>query len=607
MTNKGIVLKPLNYIKNSFYIIRLCWSVNKNRVVLEFLRCIVEYIEKIGFGIYFFKIIFDLIYKKANFHTICLYVVNVVIVLLSLTFFMVWYDKYYSPVSSIIISSRLNKMVFRKALEVDLECYENEKFYDIYMFSSEQVNENVLLILNNICKTITSLIASIYVVIYIYTINGKNVLFFILPILGIVYVARKVNTIYYYRYTDSLPFYRKMDYVNRIMTFYNNAMEVKLTNIFMVCKKIYSDAFNDLKKVIRKYAVKSIGNNTLQCILVFVFFSDGLILYNAYLVKYDRLSFYNFIILINAIGSLIWIIIDALSYLGKMSENALCGDKLKTFFNYENKIKDDKDAIEPSRIMSSISLNNVSFTYKGADTPAIKNICIDIKKNEKITIVGENGSGKSTLIKLLLRLYDAQVGQITYNGRNIKEYKIKSYRKLFTTAFQDYQIFAVSLAENILGRTPNNQTDYNIVNEALRKANIDNYVNNLKMKSNTVLTKEFDNNGIELSGGLKQKLALARAFSKDSVIAIFDEPTSALDPIAEHVMFNNILNFCKDKAVILISHRFINLDKFDKIYVMEKGEIVESGTHIELMQLNGKYAKMFYQQAERFNNSGGKL
>ncbi|MBB2183538.1 ABC transporter ATP-binding protein [Lachnospiraceae bacterium MD1] len=590
-----------NNVHGASYIMMLCWTLNKKRVVLEFLRSLLDYGERIVYGIYFFKIIFFLIEKKAGFSEIIGIDLIAMGILAVVTLFNKWFDIWYTPISNNEISGKLNLKIFKKSAEVDLECYEDTNFYNTIMLSSEQANEKVTSAMQNIIKLYTSMLASIFVIIYIFTINRTNVLFLLCPVVGLVFVAKKVNKMYYLRYVNSLPFYRVIDYVNRIMSLENYSKEVKLTNIFEVMQAKYTEAYKGIKKVAKDCALKVISLNVTQCMLVFVFFSNGILLYNAYCTSITKtISFYNFIVLANAIGSLAWIIVDTLNFIGKMSDNALCGNNLKHFFEYENKVVNNEYSVSPEKESDTIRIKNLFFTYKNADEPVLKNINMEINKNEKIAIVGENGSGKSTLIKLILRLYDAQEGEILYNNKNIKSYKINEYRKLFTTAFQDFQVFSLTIAENILNREIKNQDDYTKVEKALCKSGMNEYTQTLKKKYDSVLTREFAEDGEVLSGGQNQKLAIARAYANDFSIGIFDEPSSALDPIAESQVYKSIMDTCSDKMLILVSHRLSSVIDVDKIYMMENGEIIESGCHDELIKLDGKYAKMYMNQAKSY-------
>ncbi|MBQ2117148.1 MAG: ATP-binding cassette domain-containing protein, partial [Lachnospiraceae bacterium] len=251
----------------------------------------------------------------------------------------------------------------------------------------------------------------------------------------------------------------------------------------------------------------------------------------------------------------------------------------------------------PDKAFETLEFRNVSFSYQGEET--IKNLSFVIKKDQTVALVGHNGAGKTTIIKLLLRLYDPTDGQIFYNGHDIREYNLKEYRELFATTFQDFQIFGMTIKENILmGRHYENADE--LVKEALKKAGVYDKVMTLENGIDTMMTKEFDENGAVLSGGETQKIAVARTFVKEAPMKIFDEPSSALDPIAEFELFQNIMKEGTDRTMLFISHRLSSVKNCDIVFMLEKGQLIEEGTHQELLKKNGKYAQMYKKQAMNY-------
>lgn len=210
---------------------------------------------------------------------------------------------------------------------------------------------------------------------------------------------------------------------------------------------------------------------------------------------------------------------------------------------------------------------------------------------------------KSTLVKLLMRLYDVQDGSILYEGKDIKQYDLNTYRRMFATVFQDCRLFSISVAENVLlGRSIDNKMEsQELVHKALEKSKMHETIMSYPKGIDTILTKEFDEDGVVLSGGQAQKIALTRVYANHNRrIVILDEPSSALDPIAEAEMYQMMLEICKNNSVIFISHRMSSATLADIIYYMEDGNILESGSHEELMHLNGKYCKMFEIQSKNY-------
>ena len=279
--------------------------------------------------------------------------------------------------------------------------------------------------------------------------------------------------------------------------------------------------------------------------------------------------------------------LSAFSERGKMIE------KYREFLKCEGKIKDGKQSALISQ-PKTIEIKNLSFTYPGNNEPTLNNINLTVKPYEKIALVGYNGAGKTTLTNLLLRLYDATEGEILIDGEDIRNCTVKSHRNRFSAVFQDFQIFSCSVAENVaLDVDPDKEK----VCEALGHSG---FTKELKDGTDTEVLREFNDSGIMMSGGEAQKVAIARAFYKNCPYVILDEPSANLDPVAEYNLNQAMLEAAKDKTVIFISHRLSTTINADKIYVMENGRIIESGSHAELMEKDSAYAYMFNLQAEKY-------
>ncbi len=268
------------------------------------------------------------------------------------------------------------------------------------------------------------------------------------------------------------------------------------------------------------------------------------------------------------------------------------------------KIDEEQKGIMPGSVIDGIEFKNVSFTYAGQSDYALKDVSLWLRPGTKNAIVGVNGSGKSTFIKLLMRLYDPTQGEILLNGVDIREYDVRAYRELISVAFQDFAVFSTSILENILMKDLENEQEKEDCHNAAKRSGIYERVATLESGMDSMLTKEFDEDGIEFSGGEKQKLAIARAFVKKTPIVILDEPSAALDPIAEYMMYENIISLCNEdldnRISVVISHRLSSSLMCDTIFMFENGYLIESGPHQSLMKNNGAYADMFHKQAKNY-------
>ena len=266
-------------------------------------------------------------------------------------------------------------------------------------------------------------------------------------------------------------------------------------------------------------------------------------------------------------------------------------------FNYENKCN-----IDILNNPFEIEIKNLSFKYEGSDHYIFKNLNLKINSKEKIAIVGVNGAGKTTLAKLLIGLYTPKEGEILINGHNIKDFNINDYYKYVSIVNQDVEPLAFTIKDNIVCSY---EFDKEKFNKVLLDSGFKEKVDSLKDKENTYITQNFNENGINLSGGETQKMLLARALYKKSSFLILDEPTSALDPIAEGLLYQKYNDLCKDKTSIFISHRLSSTRFCDRIYYLEDGKIIEEGTHDQLMNRKGKYFEMFNVQSKYYKEDGG--
>lgn len=251
----------------------------------------------------------------------------------------------------------------------------------------------------------------------------------------------------------------------------------------------------------------------------------------------------------------------------------------------------------PHKIRKGIEFRNVTFYYPRARKPALKNLNLFIKPKENIALVGENGSGKTTLVKLLCRLYDVSEGEILIDGINIKEYSQKNLHDNLGIIFQDFMKYEATAQENIGFGKLKNMGNKQKIDSAAKKSGALEFIRNYKEKFKVQLGKQIKENGTELSGGQWQKIALARAFFRDAPILILDEPTAAVDARAEYNLFKRFQKLTKNKITFLISHRFSTVRMADRILVINKGKIIEQGTHKELLRKKGVYAELFNLQA----------
>ena len=291
---------------------------------------------------------------------------------------------------------------------------------------------------------------------------------------------------------------------------------------------------------------------------------------------------------------------------GNLQRASMQTDDFRTFMDYP--AEETGDFLELSKVLEgklpSFEFKNVSFRYEGAEQYALKNLNLSFPAGQRLAVVGLNGAGKTTFIKLLLRLYDVTEGEILLNGVNIKRFRRSEYYKVFAPVFQNVELFAFPMAENVSMQSPE-KTDRKMAEECVAMAGLKQKVDSLEKGVDTELLKIVHEDGVDLSGGEKQKLALARALYKDAPVIVLDEPTAALDALAEYELYQNFDKMIQEKSAVYISHRLSSTRFCVVIAMFVAGEMVEYGTHEELLAKKGSYAEIFRVQAQYYEEQEG--
>lgn len=494
--------------------------------------------------------------------------------------------------------SYINSLIFKKAQQVELGCYEDPDFFDKYNRATWVVEKGGFKrIIEGSAWTIGSFISIVSLVSYLISIDPVLLVFLVCPLLVIAFRVFK-NNVELEKEKEMTPYERQKDYVRRTILLKDFAKEIKTTNIFSVIDKRFRSAIEKNIAVIKKYGWRIA---LLECISDYfaeIIPVTGGFIYGCYrLVVAQNLPVSEFSVLISAITTCRNKLNHLAHYFAMQQKHCLWVQNLREFIEYEPKIQGGDKIPED---FQSLEFRNVSFGYKNSGEYILKNLSFRIEKGQTVAVVGHNGAGKTTLSKLLMRLYDVTEGEILYNGINIKEYDLLLYRERFASVFQDYRVFAMTVSENVLTEEVTEE-NAPLALSALKKAGVYEKINSLPKKENSILTKEFDPEGILLSGGETQKVTIARLFAKDFDVAVLDEPSSALDPVAESRMYDALLDGTRGKTVIYISHRLSSATRSDNILVFNKGEITEQGTHTALMEKGGEYAEMFTLQASGYS------
>lgn len=499
------------------------------------------------------------------------------------------------------IKRALKEMLFEKAKEIDLACYDDPAFYNDYVLSVSEVENQVdrlFQMLSGLFAGLTSMVLSGS---FFIGNDSVSLVFVLIAFVAALVSGNVLNKLNFKIRNEKNPFERKLGYVNRVFYLNDYAKEVRLNT--EVSDKLLEDFEDtndqvlsvDKKNAVRRFWLQYLKDFICNEFLIYIVYMIYLV-YNAVVLR--RISYSNVAVMLTTANRMKNRMRQFSGVYPQMQEISLYVEKMQKFLNIEPEIISEKNRPVPEH-PTEIELRNVSFGYNTDEGYILKNISMKIAPYSKIAVVGYNGAGKTTLIKLIMRLYDPDEGEILMDGVNIKEYNVEEYRRKIGTVFQDFKIFAATVKENVLLDFAE-KGDAAAVNTALDKSGFTERLASLSGGLNTNLTTEFEDDGINLSGGEGQKLAVARVFYKDANLIILDEPSSALDPIAEYHLNHSMLTAAEKKSVVFISHRLSTTRIADRIYMLENGRIIEEGSHKELIGLKGKYAQMWNVQAGQY-------
>ena len=597
-----------NFFKQNKFAVKTLWNISKSRVIHSATTGAIGYFEWLFGTIFFLRYIIQEIERGANFSRLAGFILLAGLILAILSLYSSYVDAMVKPLTGHTIRRSMYAKLYSKARNVELFCYEDADFYNRYTMALDDADGKITKSVETFFQIVSGLMASAVAFYVMFTIDPFAVLFIIFPLLGNFLLGSIFGKLDGEQYRENTPYNRKSDYVGRVLYLAEFAKEVRMSNVFKLMSRRYDEAVAGNRKVADKYGRKATMVLGMKNILTFTLVFDGILFYAAFRgIVSQTIGLADLAIMFSAMITTTWIFIGMFGDIVDSLKNCVYIGYLRDFMEYKEEVPEDQDGQRPDSKINRIEFRNVSFVYKGKHS-AIRNCSFVISDGQTVAFAGHNGAGKSTLIKLLFRLYDPTEGEILVNGVNIKEYNLKAYRKLFAAAFQDYKVFSMSLLDNVIIAGMNNketnsdsaECKESYATAALKQAGVWDEAKGLAKGINTTLTKEFDENGAVLSEGNFQKVVVARAFAKAAPIQVYDEPSSALDPIAEYNLYSSIMKAAKGYTTLFISHRLSSVADADIIFVMEHGEIIERGSHDELMEQNGKYADMYTKQAKSY-------
>ena len=496
--------------------------------------------------------------------------------------------------------------IMEKAKELDLASFDRPEFYEKLENANREAGIRPITVMSSTFDAISKFISLVSYIVVLVTAPG---MWWIAPVMIVISIPTAVVNFTYRRKTFEYlrrrsKDRRQMNYYSDIMVDKNLVKEIRMYDLADTFRGEFKNVFARYYKGLRRLIVREnawqIGLSIVASVANCVFFAII-----AMKVFDGEIQIGDYSLYTGALTSIASTVSSLISVSAQVYEGTLFIDNLIAFMKEEPTVV--PSIPEPQTVEMgkphTIEFRNVSFAYPGTNKRVIKNINLTIRPGETAVLVGLNGAGKTTFIKLLTRLYDPTEGQILLDGRDIKEYDTKTLYSIFGIIFQDFGKYAFSVEDNIRFGDIHREEDKEAIRRAAADAGAEDFISRLPREYETPLMRYFEPDGLELSIGQWQKLSIARAFYSRSDILILDEPTASLDPLAEQEIFNQFDALRQDKTTIFVSHRLSSATVASKIIVLEYGELVEEGTHKELMAKKGKYYELFSTQASRYIES----
>lgn len=590
--------KIKNYLKNASFSIKITYQAAKYYFVLKSaLSLLLSFVPIVK--IYIWKIIIDLLISaSANEmltglvkYAILYFTVHLVQELIIKMSQYIEY-KYNDKVNYYV-----ENLLLEQFAAVDLGFYDSSEYRD-KLNQVWDIKSSVTALASLFFAQVQTLLSFIVSLILFARWNAAYALVIVLCSLPIIFVEWKVNQLDINFSMQNQKNERAMRYFKYIFTNYDNSLEIKLYNIkdFLIGK--YIDSWKEYYKNRKKFTAK-IAALMFVSLLISTFVSQ-LLLYILLIGKiakkiisigdamYYMSLFHN---LYNSTVSLIRIISSSNAAFVRLNA-------VKEFINQKPMVQ--KNGVLTLDKIQKIEFSHVYFRYPGKENYVLEDCSFTMEAGQQIGLVGENGCGKSTIVKLILRLYDVEEGEILLNGIDIMEYDIEKYRAMFSVLFQDFIKYSFTLRENVSLSDIEKSDNDKRIKDALSKSEMSELVSTWDKGLETPLTRSFEPDGKELSGGQWQRIALSRVFFADRDFVILDEPSASLDVFAEEKIFHQFQQLSGNRSSIIISHRLSSIVAADKILVLKNGRILEQGKHRELLSKNGYYSELFYAQAQSY-------
>lgn len=581
-------------LANNLFLLKYIWKFAPSYLFWEVLNAVIQ-----GLYISIIKVYQKLYYDSLSDGRNFAYVLGMCLTVFAVFVFVEIFTGYYMQV---LRESKKQKLklgmtvdLFRAAQRVDLACYDDTEFYNDFIWSMNNGDGRAAAMVDSLIKTLNRFIVIVTSSAIMATINPWIALIAAFVSVISIILSRNSMLLSVRRNVALNPLTRKSSYYERIFSQPDMAKEIRISHVSDVVLDDYENNIEEIRKTEQKYNKAGLKYSLPDTLLKSLMQPIVYIVVLYLIMVKKSASIGDLAVVVSAFMSIKSCLSDLFQSLTSFEEHSLFIEKVRTLLEYKPKLKSGE---LPVPEFESLELKKVCFSYPNG-VEVLHDVSLTVRRGERIAIVGQNGAGKSTLVKLLLHFYEPTSGVILLNGTDIQEYNADAYRRSIGSVFQDFQIYALSLSENVLCNDAG-EADSDTVLEALKAASFGERLAQMPEGLKTELTREFSDGGTNLSGGEAQKVAISRIFAHPYQLILMDEPSASLDPEAESEINGNISHLGSDKTVLCISHRLSTTRYSDRIYVFDGGHLVEEGTHRQLMSLSGRYAEMFEAQAKKY-------
>lgn len=520
---------------------------------------------------------------------------------LGTTMFEQTVEVYLGETVNVKVANRINQDIYLKVLKTDYKYFDEPEFYDNYTWTLGRFYQQTFSAVQLIWRFLYVAGTVVTVSAVMVSMDVMTIVFVLAGVTASVVFNWKTNKVAYHKNCEVQPLQRRLNYIQNVFYRKEHSLGLKATNIGNFFIRQYEQSSQKNVEVLKKYRGKMMvfGSGSIVAVIVM---KAGILIYLVYRALYANMSVGTFTALFYGAETLKNSLESFVQFINQMQNLDLYTEKIRKFFGMYSDI--EEEAEQKGQLLDDgalkIEFRDVCFRYTRQEKPILDGLSFSVKAGERIALVGENGAGKSTIAKLLLRLYDVEKGEIRVNGVPITDCRLAQLRKKIGIAFQTSMIYAISVRENLRIYDPMVEEDE--LQQLAERIGLTDVLNKNNGNLDSEVTKEFSGDGLELSGGESQLLAVARVFTKKFGLLILDEPSASLDPLREYQLNHFLLHETKGATVFFISHRLSAAKEADRILFLEDGRIIEQGTHEELIQKKGRYYEMFSKQAEGYVN-----